>query len=145
MNLVAALALASFVAAPVPKADPAKQAQDSFQGEWQMVAHTLEGKLKTKDDLVDTRIVVKGDTMTIHLRCQNNKVTFTLDPKANPPAIDLKPQDQLGKEIILQGIYKLEKDKITICSALDEGERPKEFKSTESSRTIMLVLERVQK
>jgi uncharacterized protein (TIGR03067 family) len=144
MNLLTAFALASFVAAPEPKAEPAQDVKQVFQGEWKIVEYTKSGSAEKKEELADAKIVVKGDRMAIHFGGKDREATFTVDPKADPPAIDLKPQ-KVGKEVIIKGIYKLEKDRITICTGVEGTDRPKEFKSVNDSRTELVVLERVKK
>ena len=145
MNLVVALAIASFVAAPIPKASPEKEALAAFQGEWKMVEFVKGGEAETKEELEGSKVVAAGDKLTITAgKRKSEELTFTLDPKSEPAVIDLKPL-KASKEVIVKGIYKLEKDKLTICFGLNASERPKEFKSDQDSKTGMFVLERVKK
>jgi hypothetical protein len=44
-----------------------------------------------------------------------------------------------GKTV--KGIYKIEKDKLTVCLAL-EGDRPKAFESKEGSSTLLQVFKK---
>lgn len=144
MSLLTAVALASFVAAPIPKADPAKDALAAFQGEWKMVEFVKGGRPDTKEDLEGAKAVVAGDKMTISAgKRKADEVTFRLDPKTDPASIDINAGK--SKDAIVKGIYKFEKDKLTICFGLDESERPKEFKSEKDSKVGMFVLERVKK
>jgi uncharacterized protein (TIGR03067 family) len=137
MNLVVALVLASFVV-------QVKQAQESFQGEWKMVEYIKEGFSKTEDELGDSKITVKGGKMTIRLAKADAEVLFTLDPTTDPTTIDLYLGEQNSQNLVM-GIYKLEKDKLTICISFADKDRPKEFKSPKDSRIGMLVVERVKK
>src|SRR5262249_9163082 len=102
MNLAVALLVVSFVVT-------AKQAQESFQGEWKMVEYTKEGFSKTEDELGDSKITVKGGKMTIRLAKADAEVPFTLNPTTDPTAIDLYLGEQNSKNLVM-GIYKLEKD-----------------------------------
>jgi uncharacterized protein (TIGR03067 family) len=148
MTTLTAVVLTSLIAAPIPKEEPKK----GIEGEWKVVEFVKGGTPREKDRL--GTVTFKGDQMTISMTTNGRKrdetLTFTLDPKAKPMTIDLRPvkgaNDQgVRKDQVVKGIYKLEKDKLTICFGLDATERPKEFKSEKDSKVGMFVLERVKK
>jgi uncharacterized protein (TIGR03067 family) len=141
MNLIAAIVLASLVAAPPPKAEPAKEALAGLQGEWKQLEYTKNGM---KDECSNCFVIIKDNFFTVREAGRNDVATFTIDPKADPKTIDLKVQEK-DQVLSLKGIYKLEKDKLTICIGLADAERPKEFKSAKGSKRGLFVLERVKK
>ena len=144
MSLFAAITLMSFAAAPVPKADPLKQAQQDFQGEWKVVEFIRGGRAHGAEELEGESVVVKGDLFTFtHTKIE--KFTFILDPKASPANIDFTKIGPPKQGAVMLGIYKLEGDKLTICASFEDSERPKDFKSADGPRICTFVLERVKK
>jgi uncharacterized protein (TIGR03067 family) len=134
---VAAALLAAFAgAALLPGHHPSPAAEDTkvapkgdlakLQGRWRLV--TLEpAKFHQKQEVVwaiggnTIRVLLKGKEM---LRC-----TFTLDEKGTPRQIDLViPQPNGSKKKVL-GIYKVEKDTLTVCEARPDRERPAKFEA----------------
>lgn len=138
MTVLTALALASLVASP--RAEDPKP--ESLDGEWRVVELVKDGTAEKKDKLA---VTIKGDKFTVIGGTREEASTFTLDPKAKPAAIDLKPEKGNKGVESAKGIYKLEKDTLTICAGLDGGARPKEFKSEKGGGTVLFVLERVKK
>jgi uncharacterized protein (TIGR03067 family) len=139
MSLLTALALTSFVAAPEPKADPAKVARATLQGEWKVTA--LSKGEASETELENLKVLIKADKLHFIRGEREEEIVFILDPKAEPSAIDIVKDTN----VFVKGIYKLEKDKLTICLGPNGGDRPKEFKSAKEPETRLMVLERVKK
>ena len=146
MKLLTA-ALLVLVAAPLRAEDDPKKALESLQGEWKIVEFIKEGFPDKPEDLKDAKVVVDGSKMTIRRRAgkKGEETTITLDPKATPMAIDIKPAEKGTDAFLIKGIYKLEKDKLTICYALEGRDRPKEFKAEDKTNQAIFVLERAKK
>jgi uncharacterized protein (TIGR03067 family) len=145
MKLLTAVLLV-LVAAPLCAEDDAKKALESFQGEWKIVEFIKEGLPDKPEELKDAKVVVDGSKMTITRRPgRKEQTTITLDSKATPMAIDIKPDAKDEAKFLIKGIYKLEKDKLTICYALEGRDRPKEFKAEDETNQAIFVLERVKK
>lgn len=69
--------------------------------------------------------------------------TYALDPKANPPAIDLTFDLTRGDRGKMLGIYELKGDTLTICMGNAGQPRPASFEPGDG-RTL-IVLKRVKK
>ena len=140
MKLLAASALLALMTVSLRAEDDPKKALESLQGEWKVVEFIRNGNADKKD----ATIAFDGSKMSIAAEKKTESMTISLDPKANPPAMDIKVSEG-GKDLTIKAIYKLEKDKLSICFALDGKERPKEFKSEKDSKQGLFVLERVKK
>ena len=83
-----------------------------------------------------------GKTLVFHRGGKTTKVAFTLNPAKNPKEITITPH---GKDKSAFGIYKIEKNVMTICHARqDGGERPKEFATTKDERFVLITMERAK-
>lgn len=142
MSALAVVVLVSAAAAPVPVPGPLERAKQAIQGEWQVVEAVGGGR---QHPVRRAKIVVAGDRLELHNPDPMGTVVFTLDPAANPSAIDLGPTDGT-KPGLLKGIYSLNNDRLILCLELTDGaERPKEFKSPKDSTIMLYTLERVKK
>jgi uncharacterized protein (TIGR03067 family) len=139
--------LALLVAAPGPKDAPKKE--PTIVGEWvgeKAVSGGMELPVPkggititfTKDGVV---AVVEGG------RAKPDNGSYKVDPKKDPPEIDLIPPDN-KKEPTVLGIYKLDGDTLTLCFDRGGGgasDRPKKFESPAGSSTIVMTLKRGKK
>ena len=139
----AAVFLAFFVT-PVHAEDP-KKVLESLQGEWKLTGLVKNGIPEQKGRLAVSRLTVSNSNMTIDDGVTKPEATFTIDPTANPPTIDIKLPGNAGNSQIGKGIYKLEKDQLTICFGLNSADRPTEFKSEKGAAVGMWGLTRVKK
>jgi uncharacterized protein (TIGR03067 family) len=123
-----------------------KKPTDALQGEWKVVSLTVTTMDVPKDETDKMKAAVKDDTLTLTFKTDKSlDITMKLDPKAKPAKIDLTWSEG-GKEVSVPGIYKIEKDTLTICYEHNVvGKRPKEFKSEDGGRTVLIVLERAKK
>jgi uncharacterized protein (TIGR03067 family) len=99
-----------------------------------------------KEDAAERAVVVKGDQMIAKLKGKDNKLiddpaTIKLDTSKTPAHIDLTSMKD-GKPEVNYGIYKFEKDVLTIC-ALEKGDakdRPSKFEA--GDKYLILVFEK---
>jgi uncharacterized protein (TIGR03067 family) len=131
-------------------ASPAAE-NTKLQGEWQAVEAEVLGKKLKKDDreIKEMRFVFQGNELVVggpEGTGQERKKTFILAPDKTPKEIDLTSLDGQEKDQVSRGIYKLEKDRLTVCMPVKtETERPKAFKAGAEDGMMIVVFDRVKK
>ncbi|MGH7169083.1 MAG: TIGR03067 domain-containing protein [Gemmataceae bacterium] len=116
------------------KKDLAKKDLDKLQGEWTMVSKKAGGWKAPDENIKNNKLTIKGDQWAVRLdlgefEAPGLPVTFKIDPSKKPKLIDLV-REASGRKYLLRGIYKLEGDTLTVCIALGNLPRPKQFKTT---------------
>lgn len=96
------------------------------------------------------RVVIKGDTLTIHYKMDGVRFTtptkFTLNAAGSPREIDFTPTDKansnFGKNYL--GLYEVKEGQLKICYRGPGSTRPKSFNDTftGTDQTTFLVLKR---
>jgi uncharacterized protein (TIGR03067 family) len=132
--MAAALAAVSLNAvASQEKGDPA------LDGKWHVVSLTERGK-EVKDEAVHLMTLeFKGNRLTMSMLDKSKDSAVRLDPGKTPREIDL---EEAGRPRKLLGIYKVEKDTLTLCFDDKEKVRPTKFESTAEGGQVLLVLKR---
>jgi RNA polymerase sigma-70 factor (ECF subfamily) len=126
-------------ASPVALKDEA----ESLEGVWSASHLEENGKKAPVEAVRRFRVVIKGDEMVFNPDTENRRSTFKLDPRKKPKAIILTPQDGPDKGRAVEGIYALEKDRLTICIDRAAGKaKPTEFATGPGSGLALLILVR---
>jgi uncharacterized protein (TIGR03067 family) len=144
--LVAGVLAGASVAASYPRTDPGKRDLRALQGSWRPQALTVNGAVYPPERH-PSRLTF-AESAWKEVGGAGGEVVegiVKLDSTRKPPSIDLVPQRPPGGRVA-RGIYRLEGDTLTVCMSLrEEGNRPKEFASTERSGTALAVYTRVKK
>ena len=131
------------VGAPAPKDKP--NTAEELYGLWELErsesgvevkARQREGPLRYKYNKDGTWVVLEGDKEVVGPR------QFKMDTKASPATIDSNVSAP-GGEVVF-GIYKIEGDKLTICKARPNQERPTEFAAPTGSTNYLMIFRRVK-
>jgi uncharacterized protein (TIGR03067 family) len=148
LNTVAAVMLRTtlllLIVSQAPIQSPeVKKELAKHQGVWTTVSFRRNGK-DTPDEIAHsiTR-TVDGD----HVVWKRNGKSFSgstivLDPTADPKTIDIFADGGPARDIRVLGIYKLEDDRLTICTADPDQPRPKDFKAEKDSKRTLMVFKR---
>jgi uncharacterized protein (TIGR03067 family) len=93
----------------------------------------LQGTWNTDGEGLDAKWTFEGEKVKATVNGTDYSCTAKVDTKAKPFTIDLViddgPEDAKGKTS--KGIYKLDGDKLTICTSAPGKDRPKEFAQVE--------------
>jgi uncharacterized protein (TIGR03067 family) len=137
------LGLALVVGAPALKPSAKAPAPPSLVGEWAFAAVIEGGEPEPSPPgqsltfLADGTFVAQEDG-----QCQETG-TYTTDPKADLPALDLVEHAAGGT---LRGVWKVQGDTLTLCVTRDpKGGRPSAFASPVGSDWVLVALKRVKK
>ena len=124
--------------------DAGKKELKKFQGTWEM--DKLEYNGKDESDKYKFKLVVKGDQGTVvgndRVRKEYARVTLKLDPGTTPRSVDMSVTAGSQKDNVIEGIYRLKGDELTICAKVVGKERPTRFESPEGDSIALVVFKR---
>jgi uncharacterized protein (TIGR03067 family) len=136
----ALLALAVLVAAPAAK-DAPKKDPPALVGEW-AVESTVENGKPTDPPAGATWAFTADRKSVLTVKgIVEFEITYEADPKRTPSWLDM-PDWPSGKGA--RGIYKVEKDTLTLCLVEEDQERPTAFGSPAGSKILLVTLTRVK-
>jgi uncharacterized protein (TIGR03067 family) len=123
--------------------DPAKQELEKHQGTWIAVSFRRDGQ-ETPAEIVRT---VTRTVEQDHVVWKRDGKSFAgtavvLDPGQAPRAIDVIPDGGPSRGKRVYGIYKIERDTLTLCMADPDQPRPSEFEAEHGSRHTLMVFKR---
>jgi uncharacterized protein (TIGR03067 family) len=145
---MSALSYALFVMLSVPTAadDPAPDAKTElakWQGTWEVELMVFEGKEKPAKDRNISKVIVKGDVWEVHFKDSDKPVKGTLkivlDGKTK--GIDVT----VGSSVV-KAAYIIDGDRALLSVGDIDGERPKDFSTSEGTGTGgIMIYKRVKK
>lgn len=128
------------------KAD--KEAFKSIEGKYKIIGLEKEKQKITEDDLKKVpkpeilNVEIKDGMIIANFSGKPDEATLKIDASKSPMWVDITSKKE--KPEVDYGIFKIEKDVLTICTAEKgkEADRPKEFKATGN---VMIMTLRKQK
>jgi len=116
-----------------------KKDKELLKGTWKF--ESVKSAQGEKEDFGDAKLEFFTDGKIQFTKGgDQKKATYKINPAGKPKEIDLKPED---KDEAMQGIYRIEKDTLTIC--ITEGQnaaRPTEFEAKD--KNVLVTLKRVK-
>lgn len=134
-----ALVLALVAAAPAPK--PAPKADHPLVGQWAVESHVVSGKQLPMPGK-PPRVTISADRWLWSGRNEADSCV-SVDPKKDPPQIDVWVPTQGDVPSVARGIYRLDGDTLTVCYTTS-GDRPTAFASPPKSGVWLLTLKRIK-
>ena len=127
--------------------DPVVQKErERLQGTWQLVSAKEHGREINRALAKLFLMKIKGKTLTLEIEIPDakekivQKVTYHVDLKKRHKVLRFGPN---GRNI--RGIYRLEKDRLIICSREDGRGLPTDFTCKVGSHRSLLIWQRVTK
>jgi uncharacterized protein (TIGR03067 family) len=121
-----------------------KEDQKVLEGTWQPVSGEQAGE-KFPDELLKTiKLVITDGKYNVTVGKQADKGTITLDAGKKPKEMDLMGTEGPNKDKKILAIYEVTDDTLKVCYNLEGKERPKEFKTKEGGKDLVLTYKRVK-
>ncbi len=122
----------------------------AMEGEWKVVGLEEGGRKATADDVKGMKWTFTGAEVVPDNPGQEStdRYKVKLDPTKSPKQIDLHVLEGQPKGKTVEGIYRLEDGRLTIClrdEKVPEKGRPKEFTGEKGSDQGVITLEKVKK
>jgi uncharacterized protein (TIGR03067 family) len=145
MNSVLILGVTLALSAPALKDRP-KKADQTIVGEWEVTSITLPGGRASASSGLRYTFSADGRWL-IHRKGEElaGNRGYAMDPKAVPPAVELITGTAAANPARRLGIFKVERDTLTICAAKSRDARPTSFDPAAKDGVTLYVLERVKK
>ena len=134
--------LALTIGAPALKPAPKAPEPPSLVGEWAVESWVADGQ--PEPCAGRTLTFVKDGAFVAQDNGEHMGAgTYTCDPKADPATVDM---DEDGVTTPCKGIWKLERDTLTLCVSGDaKAGRPTAFAAPAGSERVLVTLKRVPK
>lgn len=118
---------------------------ERLEGRWKGISLESEGQKAPPGALGDGGWTFKGSEVTFQDVNAPGKSAFKIDSSKDPRQIDLIAQEGPQNGKVMQGIYRIEGKRLTIClrdTAFAEKGRPTEFATKAGTGLAIIVLER---
>ena len=145
-SLLVGWSLIVLLASVPPTAQEPDAELKRHQGTWDVVKFVRNGEDSPADLVASIVRIVDGDHVVWRRDGKSfSGSTIVLDPTADPKTIDILADGGPARDKRVRGVYKLEDDKLTICTSDPDEPRPKDFKAEKGSKQTLMVFKREPK
>jgi uncharacterized protein (TIGR03067 family) len=146
MKRIAGLLAVTVLAIGAPSAPADEKADDwkKLAGTWKPESITLNGQDATAAFKAIVLTIEEGK-YKVDVGGMADAGTVTLDPAKKPKQMAITGTDGPNKGKTIHAIYEIDGDRLKVCYALEAKEAPKEFKSTEENKTMLVSYKRDKK
>ncbi len=142
MNTTLLLGVALLVGAPIK--DPQKKEEALLVGEWFAESSTFGGS-ETPSPKESTKFNFTNDgKLLVTENMKTEEAAYKSDFTKSPAEIDLIPPTD-RKKTVIYAIYKIEGNKLTVCSTFNSNIRPTTFESTPDNKQMVRTFRRAKK
>jgi uncharacterized protein (TIGR03067 family) len=142
-TLVAATVILTLFAASAWGRDN-KEDQKLLEGTWQPVSGEQAGEKFPEELLKTINLVIIDGKYNVTVGKFVDKGTITLDAAKKPKEMDLFGTEGENKDKKILTIYELTDETLKVCYNMEGKERPKEFKTKEGSKDLVITYKRVK-
>jgi uncharacterized protein (TIGR03067 family) len=114
----------------------------TLEGAWVVKAIEVNGQPSPPAEFKDSKLIVKGERVTLIDRGAPQEMTCRTDPGRRPAHLDLTMLDGPLKGKTLQLIYSLEGDTLKLAVAPGSNARPADFRAGRDSTLRVITLQR---
>jgi uncharacterized protein (TIGR03067 family) len=136
--------IVALLSSGVARSEDAKKELEGVQGTWTVIGHAHNGRSAPAKNLEGHKFVFSGDKMQMVSPDEKTEFQIKLGGTTNPKSMEATQTDPKADSDPHRGIYKLEKDELTI--ALDmrgKGSvKPEGFVAKKGSSVMVWVLKR---
>ena len=127
-QIVCAVTVVALAISEASGADKVKEDLKKLQGEWPVVIFEMRGR-GGKIEHINNKLVFDGEKLTIYRvagagKAENWSYSVKLDPTASPKTIDLTHLDGNAKGQVVQGVYEVADNELSVCIAPLNKPRP---------------------
>lgn len=132
-----------FAPADAPKLTEAGQKElKKLEGKWQIQKEVSSDD--ERDRTGDSNAVVEFKGHKVIAEGKEFGAVSALDPSTDPKCIDLKIEEGPAKGMVVEAIYKIDGDTMTISVYVGEKKRPTNFDKPKETGAMLVTLKRIK-
>ena len=108
-----------------------------LQGTWPVLAIENGGEAVPAEEAAAAKLIIKKNHYELSGREGTSRGTFSVDQSRKPWQMQIQPEGSADEGVLIKGIYELNNGVLQVCYGVPGGERPSDFSTTNSERTLI--------